>query len=347
MQLTVERLHERLQSAALAETYFFHGEEPLQLMECADALRRRARQEGVEERLVFDGETGIDWAALEGESNALSLFASRRLLEIRLGSRKPDKLGVDVLARLAARPVGGDVLLVTADKADANTRKAKWFKALEEQAVCVNTRDLKSDALPAWLNRRAARHGKRLSPAAAALIADRVEGNMLAASQEVEKLCLLVDGGRDTIEADDVRQAVQDSARYDVFQLADAVLAGDLLRAVRIMRGLREEGTEPILVNWALGRELRQLAQIALACAAGARIEAQFERYRVWDNRKPLLRRLLERCSADELSTLLAYANFIDTVIKGARAGEPWDELEILALAVGGRSVAKGLMPRW
>lgn len=345
MQLTVERLHDRLQNAPLAETYFFHGEEPLQLMECADALRQRVRTEGVDERIVFDGETGIDWGALEGESNALSLFASRRLIEIRLGGRKPDKLGVEVLARLAARPAGGDVLLVTADKADANTRKAKWFKALEDQAVCVNTRDLKGEALPAWLNRRAVRHGKRLAPAAAALIADRVEGNMLAAGQEVEKLCLLVDG--EVIDVEDARQAVQDSARYDVFQLADAVLAGDLVRALRIMRGLREEGTEPILVNWALGRELRQLAQIALACAAGARIEAQFERFRVWDTRKPILRRMLERRSADELSTLLAYANFIDTVIKGARAGDAWDELEILALNAGGLTVAKGLMPKW
>lgn len=345
MQLSVERLHDRLQAGPLAELYFFHGEEPLQRMECADALRARARGEGIEERLVFDAETGIDWGALEGESNALSLFASRRLLEIRLGSRKPDKGGTEVLQRLVERPPGGDIVLVTADKADGNVRKSKWFKLLEEQAVCVNCRDLQGEALPAWLNRRAARHGRQLAPAAAALIADRVEGNMLAASQEVEKLCLLVDTPR--IEVEDVRLAVQDSTRYDVFQLADAVVAGDLVRALRILRGLREEGVEAVLVNWAIARELRLIAGLALACAAGARLDQEFERLRVWDSRKAPYRRLIERCGPDELSTLLAYANFIDTVVKGARSGEPWDEFEILAVRTAGQAVAKGMMPRW
>jgi DNA polymerase III subunit delta len=344
MQLSPERLFEKLAHGPLAPTYFFHGEEPLQLMECADALRVRARAEGVDERLVFDADSGIEWQALAGELAALSLFASRRLLEIRLGSRKPDKQGAEVLPQLAARTAGDDIILVTADKLDGAARKSKWCKALEQDAVCVMTRELRADALPAWLDRRAARWGKRLSGSAAALVAERVEGNLLAAAQEVEKLCLVV--AAEVIDEDEVRRAVQDSARYDVFQFADAVLAGDATRAIRILRGLREEGGEALLANWAVQRELRQLCALGHAIAAGASEDAAFERLRVWESRRALLRRARSRLRADDLAALLKYANELDTVIKGARRGEPWDELELLAINASGRRGFAALLVR-
>ena len=344
MQLTVERLHERLRGQPLGMIYFFHGDEPLQLLECADAVRKRAFEEGVEERCVFDAETGIDWQALADEGNALSLFAARRLFEIRLGERKPDKAGAEILERLASREQADDIVVVSAGKADAAMKKAKWFTALESHAVCVATRDLRGAALPEWLGRRAARFGKRIAPAAAELIADRVEGNMLAAAQEVETLCLLVDG--EIIGAEDVLGAVRDSARYDVFQLADAVVGGELARALRIIRGLREEGTEPLLLNWALGRELRQLAGISTLLGRGTSIDAALEQYRVWSNRRPAVKRLLARLSTDDLLGLLAYANFIDTVVKGAQSGEPWDEIEILTMKMAGARGVDGLLRR-
>lgn len=342
MQLTVDRLHERLRAQPLAPIYFFHGDEPLQLLECADAVRKRAFETGIEERRVYDAETGIDWQALADEGNALSLFASRRLFEIRLGERKPDKAGAEILEQLAARAQADDIVVVSAGKPDASVKKSKWFTALESQAVCVATRDLRGAALPEWLGRRAARFGKRIAPAAAELIADRVEGNMLAAAQEVEKLCLLVDA--ELINEDDVLGAVRDSARYDVFQLADAVVGGDLARALRIIRGLREEGTEPLLLNWALGRELRQMAGISHLVARGTPVDAALEQYRVWSNRKAAVKRALARFSTDDLMQLLAYANFIDTVVKGARSGEPWDEIEILTLKMGGARGVDGLL---
>ena len=344
MQLTVERLHERLRGQPLGMIYFFHGDEPLQLLECADAVRKRAFEEGVEERCVFDAETGIDWQALADEGNALSLFAARRLFEIRLGERKPDKAGAEILERLASREQADDIVVVSAGKADAAMKKAKWFTALESHAVCVATRDLRGAALPEWLGRRVARFGKRIAPAAAELIADRVEGNMLAAAQEVEKLCLLVDG--ELIGEEDVLAAVRDSARYDVFQLADAVVGGELARALRIIRGLREEGTEPLLLNWALGRELRQLAGISTLLGRGTSVDAALEQYRVWSNRRPAVKRLLARLSTDDLLGLLAYANFIDTVVKGAQSGEPWDEIEILTMKMAGARGVDGLLRR-
>ena len=344
MQLSVERLHERLRGQPLGMIYFFHGDEPLQLLECADAVRKRAFEEGVEERCVFDAETGIDWQALADEGNALSLFAARRLFEIRLGERKPDKAGAEILERLASREQADDIVVVSAGKADAAMKKAKWFTALESHAVCVATRDLRGAALPEWLGRRVARFGKRIAPAAAELIADRVEGNMLAAAQEVEKLCLLVDG--ELIGEEDVLAAVRDSARYDVFHLADAVVGGELARALRIIRGLREEGTEPLLLNWALGRELRQLAGISTLLGRGTSVDAALEQYRVWSNRRPAVKRLLARLSTDDLLGLLAYANFIDTVVKGAQSGEPWDEIEILTMKMAGARGVDGLLRR-
>ena len=344
MQLTVERLMERLRAQPLAKVYFFHGDEPLQLMECADAVRARALTDGIDERCVYDADTGIDWQALAEEGNALSLFATRRLFEIRLGERKPDKGGPEFLERLASQGLAEDVVVVTAGKPDKSARNARWFKALEADAVCVATRDLRGAALPEWLARRAARFGRRLERGAAELVAERVEGNMLAAAQEVEKLALLVDA--ETITEDDVLAAVRDSARYDVFQFADAVLAGDLARALRMVRGLREEGTEALLLNWALGRELRTLVAMAAAIERGKALPAVLDEYRVWQGRKPAIRRVLERCSKDDLMDLLAYANFIDTVVKGGRSGDPWDEIEILSMKLSGAAAANGLLRR-
>lgn len=335
---------DRLPRDRLAPVYFLYGEEPLQLLECADAIRRRAYDDGIAERMVFDAEVGIDWSLVAAEANAMSLFASRRLFEIRLGEKKPDKGGVEVLENLVRRDGSEDVVLVTAAKLDGQTKKTRWVKLLEDNAVTVATRDLRGPALPEWLERRAARAGKRLSRAAAEIIADRVEGNMLAAAQEVEKLALLVTG--ELIDEDDVIDAVRDSARFDVFQLADAVVAADLPRALRIARGLREEGTEALLLNWALGRELRGLLGMSQARDRGASVDAVMEQYRVWQNRRPAIRRMLGRLSTDALSGLLKYANFIDTIVKGANPGDPWDEIEILVMRCAGVASAAGLQQK-
>lgn len=345
MQLGVDRLLDRLAAGELDPTYFLYGEEPLQLSECGDEVRRQAHNAGIVERLVFDIDSASHWQAVNGETSAMSLFSERRLIEIRLGNRKPDKNGSAVLEAIAKRSSTDDVYLISTGKLDGSARKTAWFKMLEKSTVSVASRDLKAAQLPAWLGRRAARFGKRVSAEAAALIADRVEGNLLAAAQEVEKLCLLVDG--ESIDERDVLNAVSDSARYDVYQLVDAALGRDLPRALRIARGLREEGTEPVLVIWALGRELRPLANMANSVAEGTSVAAALEQHHIWSSRKGLIGSVLKRLDAAELAEILSYANYIDTVVKGGRSGAPWDDIEILLLRIFGIEGAARLTPNY
>jgi len=334
MQVNADRLEERLADRGLEKSYFFYGEEPLQILECASAVRHQAISEQMTERVIFDGNVGIDWQVLLDGNNEMSLFASRRLVEIRLGSRKPDKTGVSVLEQLITSEQTEDVLLVSADGLDSKARKTKWFKMFERHAVCVMTRSLKQNALRNWLNKRAQRFDKRLTSEASEVISDRVEGNMLAAAQEVENLCLLSDAGE--IGASEVMSAVSDSARYDVFQLVDAVVVGDLARAIRIVRGLQEEGIEPALINWALGREIRSLTQMAAARDSGKPDAVVLEQFRVWKSRRGYITRALGRLTSGQLSALLAYTSFIDTVVKGAREGNPWDAIELLIINASG-----------
>lgn len=342
MPLSPDRLFERLRNSPLDSAYFFYGEEPLQIMEMADALRTRARADGLIERRVFDADNAGDWDQIDGESNALSLFAERRLIEIRIGSRNPDKRGTDVLERIASTRAGDDIFLILAGSIESRVRKSRWFKVLEKDTICVVAREPEPAQMPEWLVRRAARHGKKMTREAAQLIAERVEGNLLAAAQEVAKLCLLVEGG--TIADEDVIHAVTDSARFDVYQLVDAVITAQSSRALRILRGLREEGTEVPLITWALGRELRQLAAMRGAVARGTPVARVLDEYRVWNQRKAPLRRMLESRTEDEFLGLLTYANFVDTVAKGGRDGSAWDEIAILVLGICGQPAAHKLM---
>ena len=331
MQVPADRLLEQLAAGKpLASFYFVYGDEPLQATELVDALRMAAQAAGASERLVINIDAASDWATVQGEQGAMSLFAERRLIEIRLGTRKPDKAGTELLSQLLTAEQQDDIYLLTAAKPDSRVRKSKWFKLLEQHAVNVNVRDLPMAQLPTWLNRRAARFQKRLTDDAVRFIADRVEGNLLAAAQEVEKLCLTV--SNELINVDDVLDAVTDSARYDVFQLADAMVGTELPRAIRVLRGLREEGTEPVLAAWALGRELRELSVMADKVAAGQQLQQVLDQHRVWNNRKSMVGRALNRLGATELGRLRVEINRIDMGIKGARMASPWDELEWLLL---------------
>lgn len=330
-QQSADSLLDALGSAhGLAPMYFVYGDEPLQTTEIVDALRAAAERLGVSERRVISIESSSDWDELRAEQGAMSLFASQRLIEVRLGAKKPDKRGTEVLEGLVDGSQSDDVYLVTAAKPDARARKARWFKLLEQHALSVNVRDLPPRQLPSWLSRRAGRYGKRLSTEAGQLISDRVEGNLLAAAQEVEKLCLTV--GHADIDLTDVINAVTDSARFDVFQLADAMLGFDLIRAVRVVRGLREEGTEAVLVAWALARELRSLCVMAEAVNGGENVGRVLDRHRVWSNRKSLTGRVLQTFTVAEMARFRVEINRIDMGIKGARTASPWDEIECLLM---------------
>lgn len=330
MQARPERLGELLARQGPPPLCLVYGEEPLQRTESVDALRAAARAAGVEERVVFDAAVGIEWARVAAEAGSLSLFASRRLIEIHLGAKKPDRHAAAALATLAAQQ-GEDVFLVTAETLQREEQNSEWFRAIDARGMVVQCRPLDGAALRPWLAGRAAARGLELAEDAVEILALRAEGNLLAAAQEIDKLALIVDSP--AVDAAQVLAAVADSSRYDPFKLVDAAIAGDAPRTLRMIRGLRAEGAEPVMLGWLVNRELRLLARLA---QAGRGLEAAFAAERVWQSRQPLLRRALQRLEPAAINALLRDSVRVDLLLKGAAIGQPWDELESLYLALAG-----------
>ncbi|RMG28340.1 MAG: DNA polymerase III subunit delta [Gammaproteobacteria bacterium] len=332
MQLRPEQLAEHL-ARDLRPVYLVHGDEPLQVQEVCDAIRAAARERGFASRQVFDVERGFDWERLTEAGAALSLFSAREILEVRLPSGKPGEAGGRVLRALAERPHPDKLLLVVTGKLEAAARKAKWFTALERAGAAIACRPLEHGRLVAWLRARMRRAGLEPEPDAVTLLAARVEGNLLAAAQEIEKLALR-HGGRVTVT--EVARSVADSARFDPFELADAALSGRPEACVRMLGMLREEGVAPALVLWALGRDIRLLAEAACGDEAP---ETVFARHRVWPSRRRLLHGALRRHAPAGWRRLLHRTVDTELVVKGQRPGEPWDELIQLAFSLAGREV--------
>lgn len=340
MLVKPDRLAGLLTRPSPPSLYLIHGDEPLQRIESVDAVRAAARANGVDERLVFDSAVGIDWGRVQAEAGSLSLFASKRLIEIHLGGKKPDKAGIATLKALAAQQ-GEDLYLVTADALGRDEQNSDWYRAFDSRGAVVACRPLEAAAFRDWLKARAASRERELTAEAVDVLALRAEGNLLAAAQEIDKLVLLVDERQ--IGAEQVLAAVADSSRYDVFKLVDAALAGDPVRTVRMIRGLRAEGVEPVMMSWLVNRELRLLSKLA---QAGRGIEATFAAERVWQSRQPLLRRALQRLPAAQLAALLRDSVRVDLMAKGAAQGQPWDELESLYIALAGGPWFGELAPR-
>ncbi len=317
----------------LAPCYLLWGPEPLQLQESADAVRAAARRGGIAERLVFEA-AAQDWSALRALTGNLSLFAERRLIEIRLGNKKPDKAGVECLLALLGDMTSPDVLLLTVENLDRHQQTSAWVKAFDTRGIVVACREPELPAFRDWLGERAQARGLNLTPAANEFLALRAEGNLLAAAQEIDKLVLLA--VTPVVDVDQVLAAVSDSARYDTFQCVDAALAGSRARTVRMARGLREEGTEPIVIGWSLNRELRTLARIAAATACGTTLDNALAQQNVWASRQSLIRRALQRHTIAGLALMLEASIRLDQLIKGSGIGHAWDDLESLLLALAG-----------
>ena len=330
MFLTPDNLGSHVDRQGLARAYLIFGDEPLQAIESADLVRDAARADGITERLLFEVEAGFDWRQLQSGANEMSLFAERRLIEIRLGTRKPDKTASAILADLLGRDDVPDIFLITADRLDRNAQKSKWFKTIEAAGVTVQARQVDPSKLDRWIMRRAGQRGMTLSVAAAEVIAMRAEGNLLAAAQELDKLSLLVDHGE--IDVDVVLGAIVDSARFDVFSLVDVTLSGNGAKAVRMLRGLREEGTEAVVIGWALNRELRNLAYMAVDIATGKSVQSVLNAHNVWSSRANVVKRTLENASLGRMIRMFRNSIQLDWIIKGAALGNPWDELEMLCL---------------
>jgi len=343
MQIQPEKLETRLRGP-LAPVYFISGDEPLRVGEAADAVRVRARAEGFDEREVLTAGTGFDWNSLAAAAGSLSLFSARRIIDLRLPGGKPGDAGAKALRAYAEAPPEDTLLLITAGKLEPSARKSRWVEALDRAGVVVFVWPLDGRQLPAWVRTRLQRRGLDATPEAATLLAERVEGNLLACAQEVEKLYLLLGAGR--IDERDVAAAVADSARFDVYDLVDAALAGDGARGVRILNGLQGEGVAPPVVLWALARDLRQLAAMAQVRDAGQSIAAVLSRFRVWQSRTTAFTRALQRLSGAACNRLLRRCALIDRVIKGQAPGNAWDELLQLTLWLAGVNTVPAALPR-
>lgn len=335
MKLYADKLKAHLARGPLAPVWLIAGDEPLQVGEAADAVRAAARREGYSSRDVFFVERGFDWQSLRAAGMSLSLFAEKRLLELRLPTGKPGDVGAKVLAEFAATPPEDTVLLVISGKVD---KKNKWVGALEKAGVLVEAWPVDAAQLPRWIADRMAAAGLASDREAAQLLADRVEGNLLAAAQEIDKLALLLEGSPADVEA--VRDAVANSARFDIFQLADAAAAGDAARALRMLDALRAEGAEAVLVGWALAREIRMLAEMSFKVAGGQSPESVSAS--VWPKkRQPVVARALQRLPVKAWERLLLEVALIDRQVKGMRRGDAWQNIERLVAAMAGEPLAR------
>ena len=334
MKLRPEQFAAHLQREALAPAYLIFGAELLIVQELADQLRAVARQQGYAEREQFIVETGCDWAGFANMLNTLSLFASQRVIELRLGGQKLEAAGAEIVKNYLARPAQDQILLVIADKLDAAVQRSAWVRALESSGIVVQVWPVNSQQLPGWIQQRLRSRRLRADQQAVQLLAERTEGNLLALAQEIDKLQLLFDG--QTLTADLLVSAIARSARYSVFDLADAVLAGHSRRVGRLLNGLTAEGLEPVLILWALQRELQLLLTLHQACASGRDLASALQQAKVWEKRKPLVSKALKRLSRSRCQQLLQHCAVLDQMIKGARKGNIQNALWALSMAMSG-----------
>lgn len=293
--------------------------------EAAAAIVAAAREQGFSERTVHVAERGFKWHELTASTETLSLFASRRIVELRVPTGRPGELGARVIGALALEREPDRLLIVVTGKLDSAAARSAWVKSIETHGVHVQSWPIERTELPRWLRARATRLGLELGREAAELLADRVEGNLLAAAQELEKLALA--HGPGAVNERVVADAVANSARFDVFRLSDATIAGSAERALTVLAALRAEGVEPVLVSWALVRELQLLARLKFALADGAPSANLLRRYGVWQRRERLVRAALARFDRVDLNCLLVRAAGVDRAVKGASATPPWQAL--------------------
>jgi DNA polymerase-3 subunit delta len=320
-------------SKGLAPAYFVYGDEPLIVDESLDLIRAAARRQGFDEReLHVVSDARFNWDKLQSGLSNLSLFSTRKIVEVRLVTGKPGVEGSAAIVEVLNHLSPDTLWMFTAPKLDKATASSKWVKALQSTAVCVEVRALTPERLPAWIDQRMQAAGLACDAEAIQILADRVEGNLLAAQQEISKLALLAEGRR--VTADLVRQSTADGARFDVFQLADAALAQDTPRAIRILNGLRQEGVAPVLTLWALVREINALVAVWIRMDQGAPLSRAMNDAGIWRTRQDLVARAVRGRSEAGIRRLLAGAGLADLVVKGARPGLPWNTLLELVLLI-------------
>lgn len=349
MQIRADALPQQI-ARGLKPIYTVYGDEPLLAQEAADAIRAAARAQGYGERKVCTvAGAYFDWGPVLGAAQALSLFAERQFIEIRIPSGKPGKDGSEALQRYCERLPEDVVTLVTLPKLDKTQQNSAWFVALDGAGVTVRVDPVERRTLPQWIAQRLSAQGQRVADGeegqrALAFFADRVEGNLLAAHQELQKLALLHPQG--TLSLEQIEAAVLDVARFDVFKLSEAVLGGQVARVLRMLDGLEAEGEAAVLVHWSLAEDIRALKRVRDAVDAGKPIPMALREARVWGPKERLFERIVPGLHGEQLAPLVEAAQICDGLVKGLRhpgwPSDPWAGLRRLALMLVETTAGRG-----
>jgi DNA polymerase-3 subunit delta len=331
VKLPADKITSQLKKG-LAPVYFITGDETLLVGEAMDAIRAAARAQGFSERETYVADARFDWDGLRGGLDNMSLFAERKIIEVQLATGTPGREGSKAIIEYLGNPPADTLLLISAPKLDQRSSSTKWAKALEQQAVWVTVYSVQPDRLPGWLGQRMRQAGLEFEQAAVDILAARIEGNLLAAQQEISKLALLVPG--QTVTADIVLKSVADGARFDIFQLADAAISQDVGRAVRVFYGLKREGTPAALVLWALIREVNTLLSLWTRIDQGETPGRAMQGLRVWQSRQTMFNRALRSHDARSIRQLATRSGVTDRVVKGVHHGKPWGALLELLLLI-------------
>lgn len=330
MKVYADQLQTQLKRG-LPAACWLSGDEPLQMRENSDLLRTHTRQHGFSERVQYDVDDNFDWKLLLAEGDNLSLFSDKKLIELKLKNSKLDDAARKSLLAYLQNASPDNFLLLMSPRLEPATVKTQWFSKLEEHLWLVQMYPVEVDKLPGWISQRLMRQGLTADHDAIQLLTDRVEGNMLAADQEIEKLSLLYGQGTHLSTAH-IARSVADNARYNVFGLIDACLAGHSTRVIKTLQRLKQEGQHVLMLNTMLGKELRQLVVMKNEVMAGARTDDVLQRHRVWKNRQAPTRAALNRLSATRLTGLLEQSRQVDLATKGMQVTPPWIILDKLCL---------------
>jgi DNA polymerase-3 subunit delta len=331
MRVSPQDFLHRLQQP-LPQVILAFGEEPLLIEETVDAARQAAAAQGFAERIVLNVEPGFDGGQLREHSLSLSLFASRRLLDLRIPGGRPGEAGTRAIDEFCQHGDADTVLLLVCGQLDARAKQAKWVKLVDKYGAVVEQRALRAGQFPGWIQARMRRRGLRADPEAVSLLGHYLEGNLLAAAQEIDKLALLCPEG--VLDVTTVMSSIADQARFNVYGLADACLGGDAVKALRVLTGLQRAGVEPVLLIWALAREVRGLSRIAVGLRAGRSRPQLYKENNVWQQRARLIESALGRLRLGDLHDALQRLARLDRVLKGRQSGKLWLELEQTCLTL-------------
>jgi len=331
MLVKPEQLFVQLQKQ-LPPIIWICGDETLLVQETCDNVRKYARENGFTEREVYDAGAQFDWNILLEAGNSLSLFAERKIIDLRLQSPKFDNEARKSLQEYIANPSEDNLLLVTSPKIEKATLSTKWFKAIEGQGLVVQVWPINAQQLPGWIAQRLKQAGLIADQDCINIISQRVEGNLLAAAQEIDKLSVLV--GDQKLTPDIVARAVADNSRFNVFSLTDASLAGNSGKALHILNHLRAEGDDPLKILFFLTKEIRSLLRMQKKISQGQNINGVMQSERVWQNRTPMVGNALRNHTVVSLEKLLVSARLVDQSVKGLLDLKPWDELTGMILAL-------------